>query len=175
MNLFVHLKKLEEVDIKMNRLSDEVVESLVVNNPNLRHLDISSTSYRSDSLSTRSATTIAENCHQLTYIEIENCSGFSSNDIQNLITACPKLKHASFGWTNIDDIALGLLSHNCPELEHLSLASCGNVSEQGVEGFISVALKLKYLDIRRFYTLWNIVEAAEQNYPHIKIRFEDDE
>ena len=175
-NLFVHLKKLEEVDIKMNRLSDEVVESLVVNNPNLRHLDISSTSYRSDSLSTRSATTIAENCHQLTYIEIENCSGFSRNDIQNLITACPKLKHASFGWTNIDDIALGLLSHNCPELEGLSLVDCWRVSEQGLEGLISAAPNLKYLDIRNdIFASPGFARRVEQEYPHIKILYDDDE
>ena len=37
--LFNHLKKLEEVEI--HNIIDKVVESLVMNNPNLRHLDFS--------------------------------------------------------------------------------------------------------------------------------------
>ena len=65
-NLFTHLKKLEEVDIQSILLSDEVVESLVVNNPNLRQLIISY-SYH---LTSRSIHIIAENCPQLTHIDI---------------------------------------------------------------------------------------------------------
>ena len=66
-NLFTHLKKLEEVDISTYRLSDEVVESLVMNNPNLRHLNISHSTH----LTTRTAKILAENCHQLTHLDIE--------------------------------------------------------------------------------------------------------
>ena len=149
-NLFTHLKKLEEVDLATSKhLSAEVIESLVINNPNLRLLDIS----QLDSL--------------------------SSNDIQNLITACPKLTRANFFWTHIDDTALALLSHNCPELEHLSLRECRNVSEQGVKGFITKAAKLtklRFLDIRHLESANpGFAKRMKQEHPDITIATEDDD
>ena len=170
-NLFTHLKKLEEVELY--HISDEVVERLVVNNPNLCHLIISG----SPRLTTRSAKIISENCHQLTHLEIAFCSGFSSNDIQSLITACPNLTVADFGGTEIDDTALGLLSHICPELVYLSFDRCDNLSEQGVEEFITAAAKLKILDIRYLNaTNPGFAKRIEQEHPYIEIRhFEDDD
>ena len=44
----------------------------------------------------RSINLIAENCPQLTHIENEYCLEFSSNNIQKLITACPKLTYANY-------------------------------------------------------------------------------
>ena len=170
--LFNHLKKLEEVEI--HNIIDEVVESLVMNNPNLRHLDFSG----SCPLTSQSSNIIAENCPQLTHIEIAGCSGFSSIDIQNLITACPNLRHANFGGTKINDIALGLLSHNCPELKHLSIARCGNVTEEGIEGFMAVATanKLRSLDITYLATGPGFAKRVEVEYPNITIvRGKDDD
>lgn len=128
-NLFSQLKKLEEVEIIMERKfpSDEVVESLVNNNPNLHHLDISSrrpSFWSNQILSSRSLILIADSCPQLTYIGIGNLTMFSSNDILKLVTKCPKLKHANFKRTNIDDAALAMMSENCPDLEYLNIIGC---------------------------------------------------
>ena len=162
--LFTHLKKLEEVEL--NYISDEVVDSLVMNNPNLRHLDISGSPH----LTSQSAVIIAENCSQLTLLEIVFCFGFSSSDIQKLIRACPKLKLANFGGTKIDDTSLGLLSQNCPELESLNLFVCDNVTEQGVEGFITATGKLKYLNIRHLgATNPGFAKRVDKEHPNIQI------
>ena len=175
-NLFTHLNKLEEVAIQSFFLRDQVVESLVVNNPNLQHLNINTytTNHPNNhhSLTSRSISLIADYCHQLTHIDIGHQKCFSRTDIQKLITGCPKLKHANFERTLIDDCALEMLSHKCPELEHLSLAGCRHVSEEGVEGFITVAAtaKLMYFDIRDLYaTNPGFAKRVELENPNIKV------
>ena len=163
-NLFTHLKKLEEVELYY--ISDEVVERLVVNNPNLCHLNISG----SPRLTSLSVNLIAENCSQLTHLEIALCFGFSSSDIQKLIRAFPKLTHANFSCTKIDDTTLGLLSQNCPELESLNLFLCENVSELGVEGFITATGKLKYLNIRHLgASNPGFAKRVDKEHPNIQI------
>ena len=163
-NLFTHLKKLEEVELY--HISDEVVERLVVNNPNLCHLNISG----SPRLTSLSVNLIAENCSQLTHLEIALCFGFSSSDIQKLIRAFPKLTHANFSCTKIDDTTLGLLSQNCPELESLNLFLCENVSELGVEGFITATGKLKYLNIRHLgASNPGFAKRVDKEHPNIQI------
>lgn len=55
--------ELEEVDIPLYHLNDKVVESLVVNNPNMHHLNI----YRSSSLTFQSTNLLAKNCYTSFY------------------------------------------------------------------------------------------------------------
>ena len=74
----------------------------MINNPNLRHLDSSG----SCPLTSQISNIIAENCPQLTHIGIDSCFGFSSNDIQHLITACTKLTHEDFGYTKIPQLVV---------------------------------------------------------------------
>jgi len=76
-DLFSKLKKLEQVEIvEMNFPSDEVVKSLLNNNPNLHHLDITTPcsllrSYPVIAVfSSRSLELIADKCPQLTHIGI---------------------------------------------------------------------------------------------------------
>jgi len=129
-NLFSQLKKLEQVEIIMDRRypSDEVVESLVNNNPNLHHLDISTSGFlppQNAALSSKSLILIADSFPKLTYIGIGHLTMFSSNDIRQLVTKCPKLKHANFEKTCVDDTALALMAQNCPDLEYLNISGCG--------------------------------------------------
>ena len=68
-----------------------------------------------------------------------------------------------------------MLSQKCPELEYLSLAGCRHVSEEGVEGFITVAAtaKLMYFDIRDLGNLHatdpGFAKRVELENPNIKI------
>ena len=128
-DLFSKLMKLEQVEIQMenNFPSDEVVRSLLNNNPNLHHLDITPWShfhlgsyydntYRDiDVLSSRSLILIADKCPQLTHIGIGHLESFSDTTITKLVTKCPKLKHANFEETNFSNSALDMMSRNCPD------------------------------------------------------------
>ena len=129
-NLFGQLKKLEQVEIVMDRTypSDEVIESLVNNNPNLHHLDISTSRIlppQNAALTSKSLTLIADSLPELTYIGIGNLTMFSSNDILQLVTKCPKLRHVNFEKTHVDDTALAVMAQNCSDLEYLNISGCG--------------------------------------------------
>lgn len=157
-DLFSTLKKLEEVEIKMDRSypSDLVLKSLVNNNPNLHHLDISTnTTYNfrrspNDELSSRSLILLADKCPQLTHIGIGNFHWFSSSSITMLVTNCPNLKHANFEHTRVDDTVLAVMSKKCTELEHLNISNCDRITQEGLKGFVylAYAAKLKCLEIK---------------------------
>ena len=188
-DLFSTLQKLEEVEIKMDRSypSDLVLKSLVNNNPNLHHLDISSnTTYNfrrnpNDELSSRSLILLADKCPQLTYIGIANLTMFSSTSIAQLVTNCPKLKHANFEQTMVDDSALGVMSKKCTELEHLSISNCDRITQGGLERFVypAYAAKLKFLDVKedcdRFPMIFNthFLNRLKYDLPNLKIVTDD--
>ena len=125
-DLFSKLKKLEQVEmVEMKFISDEIVESLVNNNPNLHHLDITLSGFRRDSeieeISSRSLILIADKCPQLTYIGIGYHIGIenpSETSITKIVENCPKLKHANFERTEFSDTSLAMMSNNCPDLEY---------------------------------------------------------
>ena len=185
-DLFSTLKKLEEVEIKMesNYPSDLVVKSLVNNNPNLHHLDISTSAYPfrrnpNDELSSRSLILLADKCPQLTHIGIGNLTMFSSTSITKLVTNCPNLIHANFEGTMVDNTALAVMSKKCTELEHLNISNCERITQEGLEGFVYPAyaakLKLKFLDIKRDYyrfpmiTSRNFLNRLKHDLPNLKI------
>ena len=149
--LFSSLKKLEEVKIRKCLINNEdlVIESLVVNNPNIHHLDI----YR-DSLVTRltsrSLDSIAENCPLLTHINIGNRNVMTNDGLIKLVSKCSKLKYANFEKTQIEDNTLEMLARDCPDLEHLDISYCYAITLQGVEAFLDkvAGAKLKSLNIR---------------------------
>ena len=182
-DLFSALKKLEVVEIKTNwhYPSDLVVMSLVNNNPNLHHLDISTSrpfSVRNRTyheLSSSSLNLLAEKCPQLTHIGICNLGMFSSISITNLVTQCPKLKHANFENTKIDDTALAMMSKNCPYLEYLSISGCPGVTEEGLEAFVYPASKanLKYLNMGVCFDFCLFIRL-KYDLPNLKIFTESD-
>ena len=138
-DLFSTLKKLEEVEIQLNGnyLSDLVVESLVNSNPNLHHLDISTLGCDYlhnpiDELSDRSILLLTDKCPQLTYLGIGGLTMFSSISISNLVANCPKLKHANFEETMVDDIVLDTMSKECPDLEYLKISGY-RITQEGLE------------------------------------------
>ena len=183
-DLFRTLKKLEVVEIKTSwdYPSDSVVRNLVNNNPNLHHLDISTSrldiipNRTFDKLSWRSLSLLANKCPQLTYIGIGNLTMFTSTSITNLVTQCPNLKHANFENTEVDDTALAMMSKNCPELEYLNISGCLSVTEDGLEAFVYPASEanLKYLNIGVQFDFCLFIRL-KYDLPNLKIFTEDDE
>ena len=190
-DLFSTLKKLEEVEIKMdsNYPSDLVVKSLVNNNPNLHHLDISTFAYPfrrnpngNDELSSRSLILLADKCPQLTHIGIGNFHWFSTSSITMLVTNCPNLKHANFEHTRVDNTVLAVMSEKCTELEHLNISNCDRITQEGLKGFVypAYAAKLKCLEIQHewrspmiFSTCF--INRLKHDLPSLKIGTECDD
>ena len=187
-DLFSTLKKLEEVEIQMNGNypSDLVVKSLVNNNPNLHHLDISILGWDYlhnpiDELSDRSIFLLAEKCPQLTYIGIGNLNMFSRTSITTLVANCPRLKHANFEETTVDDTVLDIMSKKCPDLEYLKI-SRGRITQDGLERFVYPAhsANLKCLDISIGWEFPmnfspQFMERLKNDLPNLKIVNEADE
>ena len=184
--LFSTLKKLEEVEIRMirNYPSDRVVETLVNNNPSLHHLDISSSTPNPIPIArnNRSLIILAEKCPQLTYIGIGNLTVFSSTNIIKLVTNCPKLKHANFERTNVNDTALAIMSEKCPDLEYIKISNCRMITQEGLETFVyqAYAANLKCLDISDDFEFQMIfsthfLKRLKQDLPNLKINSEADE
>ena len=176
-DLFSKLKKLEEVNLDgYSHLNDEVIESLVVNNPNLHHLSLRNTA---DGfilhLTRKSLVSIADNCPQITHIDFGFLFKFTNDDIAMFISKCSKLKYVNFENTQIEDSALAMLASNCPDLEDLKISECVQITLQGIEAFLDKAskAKLKRLDIRDCGALWfdrlGSMDRLEQNYPLIDI------
>ena len=181
-DLFSKLKKLEEVNLDgYSHLNDEVIESLVVNNPNLHHLDINSTSWIIPKFTSKILSTIEDNCPQITHIDIGHLTVFTNDDLIKFASKCSKLKYANFEDTRIEDSALERLASDCPNLEHLKLSNCILITEQGTEAFLNKAEKaqLKSLDIRDCHFLrddknGSIPDRFEAAHPHIDVVDYDD-
>ena len=173
-DFFSILNQLEEVEFNMFYLKDDVIKSLVENNPKLHHLTILGSHFSQLQLTGKSLNLIAENCPQLTHIGIVNHHVFQNADIINLVSKCSKLKHVNFGNTVIKNDALARLARDCPDLEHLNISRCVDITEQGVEAFLETAsqAKLKHLDIRDccgFLFPSKFVKRLKKEYPHIEI------
>ena len=182
-DLFSKLKKLEEVEIKSHRaLSDKVIESLVTNNPNLRHLDIStydevfSNDPTDPTLTSRSIIMIADKCPNLTYIDIGHLEMFTKIDILYLVSNCSRLKYANFERTNIDDDSLRMLAHNCSDLEEMNLSGCEEITYGGIKFFLNGAanFKLKHLDISDCEIYQAYMRKIVRDHPSIEIVISDD-
>lgn len=179
--VFSILKKLEVVEMReYDQLSDDAIENLVVSNPNLHHLDINSTSYIIPN-SSKILSYIADNCPQITHIDIGHLTVFTNDDLIKFASKCSKLKYANFEDTRIEDSFLERLASDCPNLEHLKLSSCLLITEQGTEAFLNKAAKaqLKSLDIRDCHFLrddknGSIPDRFEAAHPHIDVVDYDD-
>ena len=176
-DFFSSLNKLEVVDLEgYDQLSDEVIEALVVNNPNLYHLNIKHTTYDIPLLTGRSLSIITYNSPQITHIDIGNLRVFTNDDIL-IISKCSKLKYANFECTLIKDSFLARLANDCPDLEDLNLSRCVLIKSAGIEAFLDKAskAKLKHLDIRNCGAFdtedygGSIADHFNQKYPHIDI------
>ena len=171
--VFSTLKQLEDVEMvsSLYHLKDEVIESLVKNNPRIRLLKINIPSYQDSKLSRRSLNIIAENCPQLTHIDIGGHCVFQDADIIDLISKCSKLKHANFETTQIEDSSLARLAFDCPDLEHLCLSDCFWITGQGIEVFLETATqaKLKHLDIRYCGLSRQFVKRLKEDHQKIHI------
>ena len=156
-NLFTNLKRLEEVKISFGPFSDKVVDSLVTNNPNLKYLDLNSRFYRfvfydenvGNTTVKNMIGSIADNCPQLTNIDLGWLDIIDNNDLLKLIAKCVNLQLANFEETSIEDSTLALMARNCPNLEHLKIAGCDMITEEGIEAFLNEVSQasLKFLDI----------------------------
>ena len=183
-DVFSILKKLEVVEMRdYDQLSDEAIENLVVNNQNLHHLDINSTSawYGIPKLTSKTLSIIADNCPQITHIDIGHLTVFTNDDLIKFTSKCSKLIYANFEDTRIEDSALERLASDCPNLEHLKLSNCLLITEQGTEAFLNKAAKaqLKSLDIRDCHFLrddknGSISDRFEAAHPHIDVVDYDD-
>ena len=187
-DLFSKLKKLEQVEIQMkdNFPSDEVVKSLVNNNPNLHHLDITqlkvqyccpNNSFRDmDVISSRSLILIADKCPQLTHIGIGNLGCLSETSITKLVTKCPKLKHANFEETEFSNSALAIMSRNCPDLEYLNIIG-SEVTEEALMRFANpaTAVNLKHLCVNKYDYSPQLPDRLKEKLPNVKIVIEEDE
>ena len=145
-DFFSRFKKLEQVVIGECALNDEVVESLVVNSPYLRHLDINCYFATHDTMGS-SLNIIGDKCPQLTHIGLTNLYVYQLQnddvDITQLISKCTKLKSANFEGTQIKDSALARLAC-CSELESLNLSFSDTITKQGIESFLYKTAKGKF-------------------------------
>ena len=180
-DFFAILNQLEEVEINSScYLKDDVIKSLVENNPALHNLKINilHPEWEFPQLTGKSLNLIADNCPQLTHIDISKLLVFKNADIINLVSKCPKLKHVNFGYTGIKDDALARLARDCPELEHLNIKGCANITEQGIEEFLQTAskAKLKDIDIRDcgdfLPSFPEFVKRIVQEHQHINIVYQ---
>ena len=176
-DLFSKLKKLEQVEmVELKFKSDEIVESLVKNNPNLHHLDITLSDFDDsdiETISSRSLILIADKCPQLTYIGIgyHLSENLSEASITKIVENCPKLKHANFEKTEFSDTSLAMMSNNCPDLEYLNIVGCVGCYEEALERFANpaTAANLKLLCVSKYYFSPQLLGRINKNLPNVKI------
>ena len=124
------------------------------------------------------------------YINIGYSAAFFSNiSITQLVSNCPKLKHANFEETMFDDTALDVMSTICLDLEYLKISGCSEVTQDGLERFVypAYASNLKCLDMSNDYEmnfisddglrLSNFLRKLKEDLPNLKLvtRFDDED
>ena len=93
-----------------------------------------------DDLTSASAIAIAENCPNLTCIDLCYGSTFSERSLIQLTSSCPKLSYINFeGTYNISDKVIATVAANCKQLAFFNIDYCNGMSHNGID---PVALKL---------------------------------
>ncbi len=100
--------------------------------------------------------TLTDNNPQLTYLDLDGCSQFSTKALENIgkcsqlqtlilpstqltdavlieITKkCTRLQNLQIGMTQITDAVLPQIIENCPDLQYLDLSDCNSLSEAAI-------------------------------------------
>ena len=183
-DFFSSLNQLEEVKLieSWTVVKDKVIESLVENNPKLHHLEINMLGLEEQpsliifecqtKLTSMGLNYLAENCPQLTHIDIGNSLNvFKDSDIFRLSSKCSKLKYVNLENTRLGDAVLRSLAHDCPGLEHLVVSGCSEITEMGIKEFLDTAsqAKFKRLDIRDCDFGELFVTILQVEHPLVKI------
>eukprot|EP01032_Pedospumella_encystans_P008068 gene8068-9615_t len=93
-----------------------------------------------DDLTSASAIAIAENCPNLTYIDLSYGTTFSERSLIQLASSCPKLTFINFeGLCNISDKVIATVAANCKQLRFFNIDYYKGMSHNGID---PVALKL---------------------------------
>lgn len=93
-----------------------------------------------DDLTSASAIAIAENCPNLTYIDLSYGTTFSERSLIQLASSCPHLTFINFeGLCNISDKVIATVAANCKKLTFFNIDYYKGMSHNGID---PIALKL---------------------------------
>ena len=142
-SLFSKLRKLKKVIVPFcKRISDEVVTALVLNNPDLEHLDISDCK----SITNEALKVIGASCPRLSYIDI----------------SCWSVKN------EITDSGLDALASGCPLLSTIIMGACKNISDSSIRNLVSVCQYIKIINLSWTNVSSATILQLMKNSDHLK-------
>jgi hypothetical protein len=93
-----------------------------------------------DQITSASVYALAENCQNLTHLDLSYGSTLSERCLIRLAEKCPKLEHLNFeGLMNISDQVIATVAKNCNNLRYFNIDYYKGISHNGID---PLALKL---------------------------------
>ncbi|KAL1915680.1 uncharacterized protein VTP21DRAFT_6439 [Calcarisporiella thermophila] len=99
-------------------------------------------------LSSRNVRQIADNCHNILYLNLSGCRTPSVASLVYFLRRVPYLRTLNLsGLSNVNKCTLHVLSQNCQLLERLNLAGCEHVNEAGLDAVLENCTQLRWLKL----------------------------
>ncbi|KAF9362998.1 hypothetical protein BGX34_005098 [Mortierella sp. NVP85] len=73
----------------------------------------------------------------LSTLTLSGCHFLDGHGYKQVFKACPKLLNLDISQTNVDDAALGVLSHSCPYLVDLNMDGSQQITDRGLKDMFS--------------------------------------
>ena len=146
-------KCLEFINItKCPRITNSAIEVVASYCANLRTLIISDDERNSEGghcdITGAGIERIAENCHKLTVLKMNDCPEVCDKSVASIINGCPELEEFEVsGCLSLQDATILSLVNKCVKIRRLNLGNCPRITGKSVSSVLRYCTKLKYLNI----------------------------
>ena len=112
---------------------------------------------------------IMNGCRDLEQINLESCQGIGDSGFLDLARNLKKLIRVNLTRTTISDVPLIDFATHCPNLTHLNVTRCVNLSEKGILGFVRQAPALQELNISRCKVPERVIDKIREIRPFLNL------
>ncbi|KAF9207559.1 hypothetical protein BGZ49_000158 [Haplosporangium sp. Z 27] len=123
---------LKSLTLDCGDIPESVIMSLLTRCPQLERLSLNSSSNLSDA----SLLSLQHICPNLTMISFARCEGLTENGFKALFRSYPKLTSVVLNSNFLSDSILEELARSCHFLQHLSINSCQNITDVGIQAIL---------------------------------------
>ncbi|KAI1315966.1 hypothetical protein EDD11_010605 [Mortierella claussenii] len=84
--------------------------------------------------------------NELSILVLSGCHFLDGHGFKEIFKASPNLTTLDIPQTNVDDVALGVLGHQCGKLSDLNMDGCQHITDQGIRDMLSHHLTAKTIN-----------------------------
>lgn len=104
-------------------------------------------------------------------LNLYGCRRLSDEAFYAIGKRVPHMQTLKISRTQLTDGALSDIAQKCPELSHIEVDHCLNLSETGLLDFLKRAKNLRYLSIKENHLDRGVVDSFKQSFPSLAVSF----